>query len=73
MTKKRNKPKIPGAPTGQPGPQRQQKPERIIPATIDDDVDQIMQALLTIKRDWKALTSMLAELSKKDKESKNKK
>ncbi len=61
---KSNKHSIPGALKGQPG----QKPERMIPATIDNDVDNMMEALLRMKKDWKLLMSGFAGATEKAKE-----
>lgn len=47
---------------GQPA---QKKPEITIPATIDDDVDNMVISLLKMKRDWKIIMNQLMLMSKK--------
>lgn len=53
--RKKKTPPIPGAPKGQPAQQR--KPERVIPPDIDNDCDNMIEALIHFKRDWKLLIS----------------
>lgn len=65
MAKKINKHQIPGVPQGQSG---QDKPTRTIPANIDADVDNMMEALLRMKKDWKLLMSGFAGATEKAKE-----
>lgn len=65
MAKKKIKHPIPGGPQGQPG---QDKPVRTIPADIDNDVDNMIEALFRIKKDWKLLMSGFAGATEKGKE-----